>query len=244
MQPDSSIIKRRLVVIGILCFIILPLCIVAYNNRSNSFTPRPDKDNAVAFNNPTDLQDVLPETSFRYVIDRLNDYAKNSPDVVDSMYLDSGVTPANGTYSFSVTFLPAKSTHAIAVRVLNYDSTISTAVYIDNVLQRMTASSSASGITFIGMDELVNQSASLYQVQAVKSAFAKFAPNARTVNVDEDSVSMESESSGLVFLFRVSVDTRSYQARMVASGLKEVRLYLTNSSGQQVFDSGTIRGDD
>ncbi len=99
--------------------------------------------------------------------------------------------------------------------------------------------------TFNGMSAFIDNGLTTDQSNNLTKAFSKFAPKARSVSVDANSLSPgphnpRSADPSFSINFNVSIDGVSYSGTVKYSGLYLVRLFLFNQAQQQVFDSGNI----
>lgn len=102
---------------------------------------------------------------------------------------------------------------------------------------------------YLGFDKLLNYGLGYGQLAGLKSAFYKYSLslpkplNLISIDVDNINTQHDSHSANSPFdiIFRVQFDEKNiYQAKAEYSGLSDIRLYLSDPSGEQVFDSGVI----
>lgn len=236
----SPQIRRRLVILALLGVFVLPVSVWFYHKQPNPFTTPSTGFVSVTLDNPAALQNLLPDSSFSYTIARLSDYVARTSPGVKTVHITSPVSTSDGTYKFQAQFMPGGGLHVISVRVVNYDSVISTAVYVDDVLVPSTAPVSSGGATYSGFDSLITAGFSSYQAQALQQAFAKFDPKA-SILIDTSTVGASTDPSNSSYQFDVTVGGKTYSATAITVGLTSVRLQLTNKGGGAiVFDSGLV----
>lgn len=137
MLDDRRIPRIKIFILALLMLVLLPICVVIYSTRSNSYSFDKNYPSMVRFTNPEVIQDWLPNKSVEYTNARLNDFvtSTNSGNRYSSFTILGGVTNYDGTYTFQVEFLPTEEVHQVSVRIINYSSILSMAVYVDGVLQ-------------------------------------------------------------------------------------------------------------
>lgn len=233
-------IRRRLVVLALLGVFVLPVSVWFYHKQPNPFSAQTSASTSVTIDNPSALQNLLPDSSYNYTVARVNDYMARAFPAVKTVHIVSPITTSDGTYKFQAQFLPGGGLHVISVRVVNYDSVISTAVYVDDVLVPSAAPVSTGGATYSGFDSLIAAGFSSYQTQALQQAFAKFDPKA-SVLIDTSTVGASTDPNNSSYQFDVTVGGKTYSATAITVGLTSVRLQLTNKDGGAiVFDSGLV----
>jgi hypothetical protein len=233
-------IRRRLVVLALLGVFVLPVSVWFYHKQPNPFSAQASVSASVTIDNPSALQNILPDSSYNYTAARVNDYMARAFPAVKTVHIVSPITTSDGTYKFQAQFLPGGGLHVISVRVVNYDSVISTAVYVDDVLVPSAAPVSSGGVTYSGFDSLVTAGFSSYQTQALQRAFAKFDPRA-SVLIDTSTVESGTDPSNSSYQFDVTVGGKTYSATATTVGLTDVRLQLfRQGGGTAVFDSGVV----
>ncbi len=247
MQISKLFSRQQLLMFLAIIFIGLPLSVYIYNHRSNAYSV--PKNTTITFTDPTVLQNWLPQEAYKYTVARLNDYihANNPQSQISYLIIRGGVQSSSDGLAFNVTFMPEDVTHQVIVKMVNYDSVISTAVVIDNALQTVSIPQTNQGILFNGMSYLVDVGLSASQAQDVQQAFQTFKPSASGVTIVNGSVGSGVDPSGTtggsLFSFVVNVDKTTYKAKIITSGLTGARLYLFDTaSGKQVFDSGMLNG--
>ncbi len=103
---------------------------------------------------------------------------------------------------------------------------------------------SKNSIVFTGLSSILNIGVSATQVNNLQQFFFDFAPQANTIsitNVAPVPHNRNSSSTSNTVNFTAQLNGKTYQARLEYSGLTDYsRLYLTDSSGAQVFDSNTV----
>lgn len=102
---------------------------------------------------------------------------------------------------------------------------------------------------YLGISNLVNYGLSNYQLNSLKTAFLNYSNSLSThikqVSVNVDSIqSSQSSNAGLesfTISFNVVMDQKAtYAAQITYSTPTQMELVLTNSAGNQVFDSGVL----
>lgn len=101
------------------------------------------------------------------------------------------------------------------------------------------------GTTFNGMSAFISGGLTTSQVNGLLKAFSKFAPTAKTISMNTDSLSPgphDPNSGDPTFTidFSVSIDSAPYSGTVKYSGLDIIRLFLYGANKKQIFDSGVI----
>lgn len=103
----------------------------------------------------------------------------------------------------------------------------------------------STGTTFQGLSAFISNGLTTDQTNDLIKAFSTFAPNSKNVSIDTSSISPgprdPNKISPFSLNFKVAVDSSSYRGVVSYSDLTSVRLILYDSSGKQVFDSGTVK---
>lgn len=238
--------KQLLLLFGAL--VVLVLSITIYQNRSNAYAYSNPVNGNFEIRNPEGLQRWLPAESYSYTVDRLRDYiaTTNADAPVTAMLITKSVNTGSDGYSFTVEYLPIGVSHEVTVRVLNYDGTISTAVYIDGAVQDISVSKETSDTSYSGITTLIDQGLSAPQGEALKLAFLKFKPNLSNASINESTIQMgplnpNSADGSTTYFFTVLLDGKSYKATVKTDGLTGLTLTLKDSSGKAVYSSGVVR---
>jgi hypothetical protein len=106
-------------------------------------------------------------------------------------------------------------------------------------------SGSVEGVNFVYMDNLFDYGVTKYQLSSLKQAVLKYAPSAKTVTVNTSSIKPQPHDPSSDFElinFNLQIDKSSYSSKIKLSNITELELFLYNSSGVQVYDSGVIKG--
>jgi hypothetical protein len=106
---------------------------------------------------------------------------------------------------------------------------------------------SKENINFVNEDALINDGVTTEQIDSMEQAFFLFDKTAKSVTIDASSVQQApvnpaSTSSIFTMNFTVTIDQTTYQAQLNYNedDLASIELFLTNSQGTQVYDSGVI----
>lgn len=108
---------------------------------------------------------------------------------------------------------------------------------------------SATSIGINDTDPLLNGGVTTPQIEGLREAFFNFSKSIskqfKQVAIDGDSVSFvphdpNSSSTVNTVNFNVTIDKTDYTVRLDYSDLTTVELYIYNSGGTQIYDSGTI----
>lgn len=103
---------------------------------------------------------------------------------------------------------------------------------------------SVSGISFVGINSLVNYGVTNNQATSLRQDFFSFAPKTNKVtisNIVPIPHNRNSASTDDTINFNARIDSKTYSARIDYSLLtNSMRLYLNDASGVQVFDSGAV----
>lgn len=94
--------------------------------------------------------------------------------------------------------------------------------------------------SFSGLSSFVDSGLTNDQVNNLIKAFSKYAPSAKTVTVDTNSLVPDPHDPGspvFTIRFKATVDSTPYQGLVKYSGLEMARLILYADNGKQVFDS-------
>lgn len=99
-------------------------------------------------------------------------------------------------------------------------------------------------ITFAGIDTLVSYGVSNTQATSLRQDFFNFSPKAQKISIRNAAPvphDRNSASTNSTINFTVKIDSQTYAGRIDYSLLSDyLRLYLSDSNGTTVFDSGAV----
>lgn len=253
-MPAKQTTTLRIIVLGVVAT-LFGTAVHAYTTTGNRLTPplygtyttRP------LIENPDLIENWLPATSYSYMNAQINQYM--NANGLSARYISQigAIDTNNGTYNFTLVLEPQKQQLKVAVRIINFSSIISTAVYINGALQGPDGSAQATNgqqvatsPQYTGLDALTNVGITDMQIQIIEDSLRRFAPSATSISIDTMSVGTtipDPTSGTTVFSFSVYVDGTEYRARFTAQDISSGELLLFNYKTQsQIFDSGIING--
>lgn len=241
---------RRIVLLGVLA-VVLIVCLVIYGARNNPFAPvQPNVSYAPLLTNPEVLQNWLPSSSYKYTLAHINDYLQTNHIQVSTLSIKGNVVvdeSNGGAYDFTIQLEPQSQTHNISITINNINGVISNSVSIDGQQQGyLVPTQNNNGTQFSGIDSLMSVGITALQAQELQTAFQKFDPSARNVNINASSIVLpainpNNPSLTSTYGFSVSFDGKNYDAKLNVTGLNEIELFLSVAqTNKQVFDSGLI----
>lgn len=251
MQANRTVL-RRLVALAVI-IVLLSICVKLYTGTGNGLSvPRyAVATDSPVIDNPELIQNWLPPASYDYMVTHVRDYLAANGLTAHYMYQKGAIDTNNGTYNFTLVLEPQNQSLSVGVRIVNFSSTLSTAITINGVLQgpngpSQTSNSSGATPQFSGLDALSTIGLTSAQMTILQKSFRTYAPSATTITIDTSTVNVippdqNSASITSIFTFTVAIDGTKYNGRLICPGINSAELTLSSvSSHKQVFDSGTL----
>jgi hypothetical protein len=113
-----------------------------------------------------------------------------------------------------------------------------------------TYGQNANSLLYLGFDKLLNHGLTFKQLNNLKSAFGNYSskqsPQIKEVTIDVDHITSQyNPSSGddnFYILFSGLFDRKTaYRAKIQYSNITDIRLFLLDVAGNQLFDSGVVK---
>lgn len=243
MQINNNPLTRRLVILAVL---LITLAISLSWRPQDAVFALPDGPSvSPPLINADVLHNWLPAASYDHTLDQIYKFLRSDNTRPSYILVDGPISTSKGTYDFKLRLLPQQLTHKVSVAVVNTDTIISTSVSIDGVEQDLRVTSSSNGINFTGIDSLIEVGITSFHASELQQAFYKFAPTANSVAIDTNSIvsppaDPTNNSLTNVYSFKVDIDSKTYTAHIKCTGLDQLQLILSDSSGKQAFDSGVL----
>ncbi len=195
--------------------------------------------------------------SFNRSVDAGSVSISTSPSVTKSVSVSGrtitialqSLNPAT-TYSLTLKNVAGTSGGHISNKVLKFQPQVVNWTSLNksqqqSVLNTQTHKSATEATSFIGFDALIAKGLPAAQEYQLQQAILKFNQTPGVVAVDPTSIVVNqpgpnSTSMTSTMNFNVTIAKTTYKATLASTGLTQVELYLYNSTGQQVFDSGPL----
>ncbi len=246
-MQETSIGRGRIAAFAMVVLVALPVCLGIYSNRSNAYrqtasTAKTPTSKVVDFSNGQILRNWVPASVYTQTVNTLNNYFSSQNLTITGMKITSKqIDTSQGNFDFNMIVLPQQSSHAISVRVRNFDGTLSNLIVIDGQAQNIQASSTPTTTQPTNnLDSFGNYGLTSVQLNELMQAFLKFAPNTQNIQAATPHYTYGSDGTSTLS-FVVHLDKAAYLAQVTTNDLTSVRLTLKNPSNQkQVFDSGIV----
>jgi hypothetical protein len=240
---------RRFVIL-VITIALLGIFVKVYTSTGNRLSPPSYTAYSAEppLDNPELIQNWIPATSYDYLRARLNDYLSANGLTARYISQKGAIDTNNGSYNFTLALEPQNQSLSMTVKIVNFNSIISTAVSINGVLQGPNgpaqSSNNAAGPQYTGLDALTNSGVTDGQLILFKKAIRTFNASATSVAVDTLSVNVLPPDPNLtqsIFTFTMSIGPTQYNARLICPDINSAQLILIDSgTHKQVFDSGTL----